>query len=88
MNTMYSTDKKPHHPVIELKQPYRQTHEKAVHQRKEQDQTIIWRYTLETKALMLTSQAMHKQNPTNAQVSKVIGINRCNTRNSMCGCKQ
>ena len=63
-----------HHPVTELEQPNRQTHDKAGHQRKGQGQTTMWRYTLEIKAPMLTSQAMHKQNPTNAQVSEANGI--------------
>ena len=63
-----------HHPVTELKQPNGQTHKKASHQRKEQGQTAMWRYTLEMKAPMLTSQATHKQNPTNAQVSEANGI--------------
>ena len=62
------------HPGTELKQPNRQTYKKASHQRKEQDQTTMWRYALEMKALMIMSQAMHKQNATNAQVSEANGI--------------
>ena len=50
------------------------THEKGGHQSKEQGQTAIWRYTLEMKALMLMSQATHKQTPTTAQVSKTNGV--------------
>ena len=34
----------------------------------------MWRYALEMKDPMLMSQVMHKQNPTNAQVSKADGI--------------
>ena len=71
---MCNTDKKTHHPVTELEQPNRQTHKKAGHNSKEQGQITMWRYALEPKALILTSQATHKQNPTNTQVSKANGI--------------
>ena len=47
--------------MTELEQPNGQIHEKAGHQRKERGQTTMYRYTLETKAPMLRSQAMHKQ---------------------------
>ena len=63
-----------HYPATELKQPNGQTHGKAGLQRKEQGHTKMWRYALEMKAPMLTSQAMHKRNPTNAQVSDANGI--------------
>ena len=63
-----------HHPVTELKQPKRQTYEKAGHYRKEQVQTTKWRYTVEIKAPILISQAVHKQNLTNAQLSEANGI--------------
>ena len=59
-----------HYPGTELEQPNGQTHEKAGHQKKEQGQITMLRYAKETKALMLMSQTMHKQNLTNAQVSK------------------
>ena len=71
---MDSTDKKVYYPVTELKQPNGQTHKKAGHQRKEQGQTTMWRCALETKAPRLMSQATHKKNPTNAQVSEANGI--------------
>ena len=60
--------------MTELEQPNGQTHKKASYQRKEQGQRIMQRYAVEMKALMLMSQAMHKQNPTNAQVSEANGI--------------
>ena len=63
-----------YHPVTELKQTNGQTHEKTSHQRKERGQTTMLRYALETKAQMLVSQATHKQNPTNTQLSKANGI--------------
>ena len=62
------------HPGTELKQPNRLTYEKAGHQRKEQGQITMWRYALEMKAPRLTRQAIHKQNPENAQVGKANRI--------------
>ena len=59
-----------HHPVTEHEQLNGQTHEKTGHQRKELGQTTMLMYAVETKAPMPMSQAMHKQNPINAQVSK------------------
>ena len=60
--------------MTELEQPKVQTHEKAGHQRKEQGQMTIKMYTREIKALMLMRQAMHKLNPTIAQVREANGI--------------
>ena len=60
--------------MTELEQPNGQIHEKSGHHRKEQGQMAMWRYTLEMKAPMLMIQAMHKQNATNAHVSKADGI--------------
>ena len=60
--------------MTELEQPNRQTHKKTSHQKKEQGQTTMWRYALETKAPMLINHATHKQNPINAQVSKADEI--------------
>ena len=63
-----------HHPVTKLEQPNGQTHKKAGYQSKEQGQTTMKRCSVEIKAPMLTSKAMHKQNPTNAQVSEANEI--------------
>ena len=63
-----------HHPGTEFEQPNGQTHEKASRQRKKQGQMTMQRYDLEMKSAVLKSQAMHKQNPTNAQVSEADGI--------------
>ena len=62
------------HPGTELEQPNEKIHKKAGQQRKEQGKMTMWRDALETKVPMLTSQAMHKQNPTNAQVGEANGI--------------
>ena len=60
--------------MTQLEQPNGQTHEKTSHQSKEQGQTIMWRYALEMKAIILISQATHNKNPKNTQVSEANGI--------------
>ena len=60
-----------HHPMTKLKQPNRQTHEKARSpEERAGSNDNVEVCCRKTKAPMLMSQAMHKQNPTNAQVSK------------------
>ena len=60
--------------MTKLEQPNGQIYKKASYQRKERSQITIKRYTLETKAPILTNHSMHKQNLTNTQISKIDGI--------------